>query len=155
MFARERELAAPFLAHIFAAGWPNGWREFNLESPSHIQAALDEVCGAEAAGSFAEYSVAGGAGDRGDRQMPKLPPYTLHLPAHVDLQDAAEAADASGCVGVPHLAWVGDDGKKRGLFGREHLSLVRRKLHEKGLARREAVEPDISHAWVPPCLGPI
>ena len=67
----------------------------------------------------------------------------------------AAAAEASGAVGVPHLEWQVEDKsaggyKTKGMFGREHLSLLRLQLHEQGLARRPGVEPHISHAWCDP-----
>jgi len=39
-------------------------------------------------------------------------------------------------------------------FGREHLSLIRLMLHDKGLARPGAAAPtDIAHAWRPDAPG--
>lgn len=132
MFAREHGVAAQYLAQIFDAGWPNGWRDFDLEDEAHVEGALGNVCGSAAAAGFPGYIAPGGEGD-------------------VALRASMEDAEATGCVGVPHLAWVdaSDPSKAFGMFGREHLSLLRRKLHEKGLARREGVAADISHAWEP------
>jgi len=135
MFARQHGLAAKYLAHIFDAGWPNGWREFELENEAHIEEALTQVCGSESASGFTAYRATGGAGDSA-------------------LRASMESAEATGCVGVPHLAWE-SGGKRFGMFGREHLSLLRRKLHEKGLARREGAVADISHAWEPTRHPPV
>ena len=57
-------------------------------------------------------------------------------------------AEAAGCTGVPH--YVLDDassGRELGLFGREHLALIREKFSAEGLARRPDVRPGFSHAW--------
>ena len=67
----------------------------------------------------------------------------------------AKAAEATGAVGVPHLEWQVEDKKNgdlqtKGMFGREHISLLRLQLHEQGLARRDDVDPHISHAWRSP-----
>ena len=67
----------------------------------------------------------------------------------------AKAAEATGAVGVPHLEWQVEDRKNsglktKGMFGREHISLLRLQLHQQGLARRDDVDPHISHAWCTP-----
>ena len=57
-------------------------------------------------------------------------------------------AEADVCVGVPH--YVFDDatsGRRLGLFGREHLAVIREKFQAMGLARTPDVRPDFSHAW--------
>ena len=60
------------------------------------------------------------------------------------------AAEGTGAVGVPHYVWWGGGGcRPLGLFGREHLALLRGKMHAAGLARRPSVSPGISHAYVP------
>ena len=51
------------------------------------------------------------------------------------------------CVGVPHLEWTSPEGRALGLFGREHLCLVKHHLHCMGLARNSDVPSEMSHAW--------
>ena len=64
------------------------------------------------------------------------------------MHDIASQAHENGLVGVPHFRIHLDPEKPPlGLFGREHLSLIRLKLHERGLAVRPDVTPHISHAW--------
>ena len=60
----------------------------------------------------------------------------------------AEDANNSGLVGVPHFVFhdVMSD-RQLGLFGREHLALLRFKLSQEGLARNESVRAEFSHAW--------
>ena len=55
---------------------------------------------------------------------------------------------ATGFVGTPHYVFY-DHQRDRtlGLFGREHLALIRSKLSEQGLARNEDVKAEFSHAW--------
>ena len=65
------------------------------------------------------------------------------------LQQAQEAGEASGAVGVPHYSFEDPGtGRELGLFGREHLALIRHKLHESGLARHAGVTPECPHAFV-------
>ena len=60
----------------------------------------------------------------------------------------AEDANDSGFVGAPRYVFhdvMGDP--QLGLFGREHLALVRSKLSEKRLASNDSVWAEFSHAW--------
>lgn len=128
------KVEAEFLKAIFDAGWPNGWREYDMEDPEVLKSTLAEL-GADPSG-FDEYIEEGGEGDQAMAEM-------------------AAAAEASGAVGVPHVEWQVPDKKNgglktKGMFGREHLSLIRLQLHEHGLARRDDVEAHISHAYVTP-----
>ena len=57
-------------------------------------------------------------------------------------------ADAAGFTGVPHYVFNDTtSGRELGLFGREHLALIREKLGAEGLARSPEVRPEFSHAW--------
>ena len=70
------------------------------------------------------------------------------LPGAAELESCIAEAEATGFVGVPH--YVFDDaasGRRLGLFGREHLALIREKFQAQGLVRTPDVRPDFSHAW--------
>ena len=59
-----------------------------------------------------------------------------------------DEAHASGFVGVPHYVFHDDAADRQvGLFGREHLTLIRSKLSAQGLARNDSVRAEFSHAW--------
>ena len=118
----------PFLEAIYGAGWPNGWREYDMESLAQLQGTLQSV-GADTA-AFLPFMEGGGAGDEA-------------------LRASNEAAEAAGAVGVPHYVFHQADGRQLGLFGREHLALLRLKLHAEGLARTADVSPHLSHTWSP------
>ena len=62
-----------------------------------------------------------------------------------------EEANASGFVGTPHYVFQDVlSGRQIELFGREHLTLIRSKLLEQGLARNDEVRAEFSHAWKGP-----
>ena len=124
-----KNVVAPFLQTVFDAGWPNGWREYDMEDASVLKETLADL-GADVSG-FDAFVEPGGEGDQG-------------------MAAIREEGDASGCVGVPHLEWTRpSDGRVVGMFGREHLALLRLQLHEQGKARNSGVNPHISHAWRP------
>ena len=124
-----KKVVAPFLQTVFDAGWPNGWREYDMEDASVLKQTLADL-GADVSG-FDAFVEPGGEGDQG-------------------MAAIREEGDASGCVGVPHLEWTRpSDGRVVGMFGREHLALLRLQLHEQGKARNSGVNPHISHAWRP------
>ena len=54
-----------------------------------------------------------------------------------------EEAETAGVFGVP--SYLMDDGEL--FWGREHLPLIRLRLHERGLARHEDVCPEIPFVW--------
>jgi hypothetical protein len=105
----------------------DGWRSYDLESLSQLERTLAEVdvdCS-----TFVEFMEPGGEGDQA-------------------LGETQEAAEEEGIVGVPHYTF--DDpatGKSLGMFGREHLALIRGKLHAEGLAKHEGVSSECSHAF--------
>ena len=102
------------------------------EHMQKLQQSLSQV-GADLSG-FDEYMRAEGAGEQ-------------------ELALCQEAAEAEGIVGVPHYTFDDPEtGKQLGVFGREHLALIRAKLHAEGLAKHEEVSPECSHAFVVPRL---
>jgi len=123
---------AAFMKTVFDAGWPSGWRTYDLEDPRAIRDTLAEVGADNPDGYLAEdFLVPGGAGD-------------------LEMAATMRQAEESGCVGVPHLEWKDPStGRLWGLYGREHLSSLRLNLHEAALWRNELVQPHISHAWEP------
>ena len=65
-----------------------------------------------------------------------------------ELESCMAKAEAAGFTGVPHYVFHdAPSGKEIGLFGREHLALIREKFGAEGLARSPAVRPEFSHAW--------
>lgn len=130
LFAKAQGLEVPFIMQVYVAGWGSGWRDFELESIDSLRHMLTEV-GASVEG-FDEFVAPGGPGQDA-------------------LAECIEAAEASGVTGVPHYVFF-DAGLERevGLFGREHLALIRGKYSAEGLARTADVRPDFSHAWAGP-----
>lgn len=127
LFARTQHLEVPFVMQVYLHGWGSGWREYELESLAQLSETLSTI-GANLSGleSFIE---PGGAADEQVRLL-------------------ASEAEASGCVGVPHYVLHDEQqGRELGLFGREHLALIREKLADEGLARLPDTKPDFSHAW--------
>ncbi len=112
---------------VYLQGWGSGWRAFALESASHLREACQQV-GVDVA-EFEAYVADDG-------------------PATQALGDIMSSAESHGSVGVPH--YVFNDavkGRQVGLFGREHLALIRAKYLAAGLARRPDVTADFSHTW--------
>ena len=129
-FAKPQGLEVAFMMSVCLRGWGSGWRDIEIESLDAMRGALRDL-GADLDG-FDAFVEPDGQGEQ-------------EVAAYMD------DARASGFVGVPH--YVYDDvstGRQLGLFGREHLALIRRKLSERGLARHESVRPDFSHAWLGP-----
>ena len=127
LFAKLQGLEVPFMMRVYLEGWGSGWREFHLESFGELSATLADI-GADTQG-LEEFTAEGGAGE-------------------IQLKACQEQAEASGCVGVPHYV-LHDAARDRelGLFGREHLALIRTKLAAEGLSRSADVSADFSHAW--------
>ena len=129
LFAKQQALEVPFLMHIYVAGWGNGWRDYEPESVSQLRQTLVDI-GGDPAG-FEDYVADGGAGQHA-------------------LTRCMAAADQAGFAGVPHYVFTDAESQRPlGLFGREHLALIRARYHAAGLARNNRVQPDFSHAWVP------
>ena len=129
MLLAEREgLAMQFARAVFMAGWPNGFRDYDLTDLARITETLAAV----------------GASSR---LLGELPAFVeVGGPGEDEYSRVQAVAIDDGVVGVPHYV-IEHSGKRKGLFGREHLALIRGWLHEEGLARREDVKPDLSHAW--------
>lgn len=127
VFAKRQGLEVPFMMSVCLRGWGSGWREIEIESLDAMRGTLNDL-GANLDG-FEAFVEPEGQGEQA-------------VAGYMD------DARASGFVGVPH--YVYDDvatGRRLGLFGREHLALLRLKLEERGLARSGEVRPDFSHAW--------
>ena len=127
LFAKHQALEVPFLMRVYVQGWGSGWRDYEIESLHRLHGTLVEI-GAHTDG-FEAYMASNGAGE-------------------VELKSCKAKAEAAGVVGVPH--YVFDDtvsGREFGLFGREHLALIREKFTVDGLARTPSVRPEFSHAW--------
>ena len=127
LFAKQQGLEVPFLMRVYMQGWGSGWRDYELESLEALRGTLTKV-GAETEG-FDAFAAPDG-------------------PGAAELESCIAGAEATGFVGVPH--YVFDDagsGRRLGLFGREHLALIREKFQAQGLARTPDVRPDFSHAW--------
>ena len=130
LFAKQQQLEVPFAMWAYLHGWGSGWRDFELESSEHLRLACEQV-GVDTRG-FDDHLAAGGAGE-------------------AQLRQSLSAAEASGIAGTPHYVFVdAASGERRGLFGREHLALLRGKYLSRGLARDDSVSAAFSHAWVPP-----
>ena len=127
VFAKRQKLEINFMMSVCLRGWGSGWREFELESITQLKEALADI-GANLTG-FDAFVMDGGEGEQ-------------------IMSSYKEEAHATGFVGTPHYVFY-DHQRDRilGLFGREHLALIRSKLSEQGLARSEDVTAEFSHAW--------
>ena len=127
LFAKQQALEVPFAMWVCLHGWASGWQEFELESAQQLRAACESV-GADT-NTFDEYVQPGGEGEEALAQI-------MHT------------AETNGLVGTPHYVFT-DHLKARqiGLFGREHLALIRGKFLRAGLARRADVVAEFSHTW--------
>ncbi len=127
LFAKQQGLEVPFLMRVYVQGWGSGWRDYEIESLEQLRDTLSEA-GAHTDG-FEAFMAPDGA-------------------AEAELVSTMAKADTAGFTGVPH--YVFDDtasGRELGLFGREHLALIREKLGAEGLARSPEVRPEFSHTW--------
>ena len=127
VFAKRQKLEINFMMSVCLRGWGSGWQEFELESITQLKEALADV-GVNLTG-FDAFVMDGGEGEQ-------------------IVSSYKEEAHATGFVGTPHYVFY-DHQRDRtlGLFGREHLALIRSKLSEQGLARSEDVTAEFSHAW--------
>lgn len=127
LFAKRQALEVPFMMSVCLRGWGSGWRDYELESLTQLGDSL-ALLGADLDG-FEEFVGPGGHGER-------------------ELLKCMEDANASGFVGAPHYVFYDDEtGRQVGLFGREHLALIRTKLSARGLARHTDIQAEFSHAW--------
>ena len=127
LFAKAQDLEVPFLMRVCVQGWGTGWRNYEIESLNQLQRTMVEV-GAHTK-DFKGYMAANGN-------------------AEIKLQECMTKAEASGLTGVPHYVFFDTAlGHTLGLFGREHLALIREKFAAEGLARSPGVRSEFSHAW--------
>ena len=127
LYAKRQKLEAQFAMHVYLKGWSTGWREFELESYEALKSALS-LCGAT---------------------LDQLDDY-LANEAEGELQKIMARAEDSGVVGVPHYVFFDSRLERElGLFGREHLALIRSKFATAGLAKSADVRAEFSHAWSP------
>ena len=130
LFAKRQALEVPFFMSVCLRGWGSGWRDFELESQDQLRDSLAAL-GADLDG-FDAFVEADGEGQR-------------------ELVKSMEDAAAIGFAGAPHYAFFDEAaGRDLGLFGREHLALIRGKFAAQGLARHADVRSDFSHAWCGP-----
>ena len=130
LFAKQQKREVPFAMAVYLAGWSSGWRDIELESAPQLKA-ISKSVDVDTDG-YDAFVAPGGAADAALRQL-------------------AEDAEAAGLVGTPHFVF--DDpakGRRLGLFGREHLALIRGKFIAAGLARSADVTANFSHAWTGP-----
>ncbi|MEM9623803.1 MAG: DsbA family protein [Pseudomonadota bacterium] len=127
LFAKQQRQEVPFMMLVYLTGWGSGWRDYELESLDQLRNTLAET-GVDTQGLDAFVAPGG--------------------PGEAQLLACNQQAEASGCVGVPHYVMHdAQQSRELGLFGREHLALLRSKLADEGLARRADVKPEFSHAW--------
>ena len=127
LFAKRQGLEVPFLMQVYVQGWGSGWRDYEIESLKRLRGTLTEV-GASVDG-FEEFVAPNGAGE-------------------AELERCMAKADAAGFAGAPHYVFNdASSGRELGLFGREHLALIREKFGAEGLARAPTVRAEFSHAW--------
>ena len=118
--------AAEYLLVIYKEGWSNGWRDFDVTEVDNIKSCMKSagMSAAEISG-FDDY---------------------LQSEGKRDLDMFMKEAEETGHVGCPHIIFP-FDGKRVGMFGREHLSLVRHTMHQQGLEKHPGVNWQISHYW--------
>ena len=127
IFAKRQGLELPFMMSVFLNGWGSGWREYELESEVQLTETLASV-GADLDGLEA-FLQPGGAADEA-------------------LAACMAHAVATGYVGVPHFVFHDERRDTEvGIFGREHLTFIRQRFEAQGLARREGIRAEFSHAW--------
>lgn len=132
LFAKKQNLEVPFIMQVYLHGWGSGWRTYELESEVQLQASL--VAAGAILEGFDEYVATNG-------------------PAEEELDRCMQEAVNTGYSGVPHFVIFDTSvNKQLGLFGREHLALIRGKLQQEGLARHSNVQPEFSHAWRSPSM---
>ena len=127
LFAKRQGLEVPFLMRVYVHGWGNGWRDYEIESLKRLRGTLTEV-GAHTDG-FEEFMAPNGVGE-------------------AEIVSCTAKAEAAAFTGVPHYVFNdASTGRELGLFGPEHLALIREKFGAEGQARTPEVRPEFSHAW--------
>ena len=127
LYAKHQNLEIPFMLYVYTKGWGSGWRDFELESTKMISSSLT-ACGVK----MDDFEKFVGEAGKGSDELKK----------HI-----AEA-EKSGIAGVPHFVLAEEDGNRGlSLFGREHLSLIRLRLAERGLAKSDSISHEFPHTW--------
>jgi 2-hydroxychromene-2-carboxylate isomerase len=149
LLAAQAGRALPFMQLVFDAGWSSGWRDYDMEDSAQLQNTLEEVGVRSPPGAEER-----GAAEHGSDWFGR---WAASARAGAEIEAVRAEAEGSGVVGVPHYSLLTDDGRggehELGLFGREHLALIRHKLHVQGLARTAEVDSTCSHAWVADSMG--
>jgi len=131
LWAAKEGKEVEYTLAVCGAAWPSGWRQYDIQDISLLKHTMKQSgISDQHISGFDEY-VTTGAGAQ-------------------DLSTCMTEADESGHVGCPHFVFWEPDGKRIGIFGREHIGLIRHKMHAQGLAKNEHVNPDICHYWVEP-----
>lgn len=127
LFAKKQGMEIPFMMSVCLRGWGSKWRDVEIESLDEMRATLTDLN--INLNGFETFVGRGGQAEQ-------------------ELFQSMENAHSSGFVGTPHYVFQDEtSGRQMGLFGREHLALIRSKLAEQGLARNDKIESDFSHAW--------
>lgn len=130
LFAKRQGLEIPFAMWVYLHGWGSGWRNFELESSADLEAACRQV-GVDVT-DFHAFIDDDGEGAK-------------------SLADIMTSAEASGLVGTPHFVFYDRVHQRhQGLFGREHLALIRGKFLDYELAKHPNVVADFPHNWKGP-----
>lgn len=133
LFAKSQGLEILFTMWVYLQGWGSGWRDFELESGHDLEAACRGV-GVDIK-DFSAFMEDDGEGEH-------------------RLADVMTTAEQRGLVGTPHYVYYDPArGRYNGLFGREHLALIRSKFLKQDLAKRPEVVADFPHNWTGPPPG--
>ena len=127
LFAKQQEQEVSFVMWVYLQGWGSGWRNCELESMAQLRQACDQI----------------------DIDTEGLDAYVAaNGPGQQQLQSIMQDAEAHGITGVPHYVFNDSQAMRRtGLFGREHLALIRLKYLQAGLARHPDVQAEFPHIW--------
>ena len=126
IWANKYNLGTEYLEEVYAAGWPNGWQEFDMNNLPNISKVLEKIGVPET-------------------DLVKFENYTKKQ-GMKDLEQFNQEAHESGHVGCPHLVFD-LNGKRTGLFGREHISLIRHTMSDLELERNHDVKWQVPHFW--------
>ena len=126
IWANKYNLGIEYLEKVYAAGWPNGWQEFDMNNLPNISKVLEKIGVPET-------------------DLVKFESYTKKQ-GMKDLEQFNQEAHESGHVGCPHLVFD-LNGKRIGLFGREHISLIRHTMSDLELERNHDVNWQVPHFW--------
>ena len=123
----DEKYANKYLVHIYENGWEDGWRTFDMTDINQLKETMRIA-------------------DMPNDIIEQFDHYVNSNEGAQDLLESMKEADEIGHVGCPHVSFP-LNGKRIGMFGREHLSLIRHTMHQLGLARHEDVNWEMSHYW--------